>query len=196
MIIEVWQKKKIQENSKCAGIIAPFEEKRTNDIVVERSTLIDLYSKHSFQGEATLVWKTDVIRRFLSPLIGDNKFLLESVYMRRIDAFYYYECINIRLEHREYYEDGLTANIREITDKNLLADLYALKNDAVYLPGVWERSSQYLKYLIKSKKVKSDYLFPELVVRKGIQILTFLRYFYRKIGSKSSRDLFGNESAD
>lgn len=191
-ISKIWEEKQIADNEKCAGILAPFDTVGTSEILTGRSNLISLYTKKNFKGEITVIWKTSVISRFLVPRIENEKFLVESVYMRRIDKFYYYECTNIKLEHREYYEDGLTKNIAKITRDSLKAELYAMKNDAVYLPGIWEKSTQYLRYLLKVKGKKNAYLYPELSVSKWVRLLANLRLGYRKMLRRSDSDLFCN----
>lgn len=189
IVSQIWKERKIACNERCAGLLTPLEEQGTSDICVKRSSLIGLYKKHGFKGEAAVIWKTSVISRFPMPKIENERFLVESVYMRRIDDVYYYECVNIRLEHRQYYDDGLTANIKKITDTSPMSELYALKNDAVYTPLLWDKSTQYLKFLIKAKEYKIKYLFPEMRVDKIICFLTYLRIVYRKLIHKTDSDI-------
>lgn len=190
-IDKIWKEKNIESQKKCAGILAPFDETRTTDINVTRSTIFDLYRKHNFKGEATIVWKTNIISRFPMPRIENDRFLSEGIYLQRIDRFYYYECINCRLEHREYYTDGLTASLKSITDKNWKAYLYELKNNAVYSQYFWYRSNNYLMYTILLNEKGISDLYPEMVTEKFVVLITKIRLFYRKITRKSNRDIFG-----
>ncbi len=82
-----------------------------------RSTLSGLY-KMGFHGETTLVFRTDVIRRFPFPDIPNEKYVPEDVVYDRIDAKYELLVLDKILTVCELVEEGLTDRVDSLREEN------------------------------------------------------------------------------
>jgi glycosyltransferase involved in cell wall biosynthesis len=72
--------------------------------------LSDLYYKLGMKGDKTLVFLTDILRKYPFPERDGIKFLPESVVWNEISKDYKMLCTNKPLRVVEYLEDGLTMN--------------------------------------------------------------------------------------
>lgn len=81
------------------------------DIVV---TTNELKFKYNFSGELSLIFKTDLAKKFEYPIFEGEKFMLESVVFDRMDDEYKFLFIGDSIVNAEYREDGLTAQGRKI----------------------------------------------------------------------------------
>lgn len=74
------------------------------------SSLNDLYRK-GFRGDASIIFKTDVLRQFLFPEIEGEKFITEDYSYCQIDEKYKMKVLPVILTVCEYRNDGYTRNI-------------------------------------------------------------------------------------
>jgi len=71
----------------------------------------DLYFKHGVKGDKSIVYLTDILKKFPFPERKEVKFLPESIVWHEISKHYKVKCINQPMIIREYLDDGLTKNI-------------------------------------------------------------------------------------
>ncbi|MBW7675609.1 glycosyltransferase family 2 protein [Chryseobacterium chendengshani] len=77
------------------------------------STTYEMIYKHKIHGEATLIFKTELARRFEYPTFSGEIFMLESVVFNRMDEMYKFLYIPESLVNAEYIPDGLTSQGRK-----------------------------------------------------------------------------------
>lgn len=75
------------------------------------SHFAQLYYKFGVKGDKTIVFVTDILKKYPFPEREGIKFLPESVVWYEISKYYKVTCINKHMIIREYLEDGLTKNI-------------------------------------------------------------------------------------
>ena len=84
---------------------------------VRRSTLYGLYLK-GFKGETTLVFRTDVLRRYPFPEIEGEKYVPEDYIYDKIDAEYEYIVLDRILTVCELMSEGYTDSVRRLKEDN------------------------------------------------------------------------------
>ncbi len=81
------------------------------------SSLKDLYRK-GFRGETTIVFKTNVIKKYQFPEILGEKFITECFIYDQIDQKYLYLLLDKPLVVCEYLPDGYTSNLKSLKMAN------------------------------------------------------------------------------
>ncbi len=81
------------------------------------STLSGLYDK-GFKGETTLVFKTDVIRKYPFPVEDGEKFITEAIVYDLLDMHYQLLLFPYYSQICEYQEEGYTRNGMDVMLKN------------------------------------------------------------------------------
>lgn len=76
---------------------------------VTTHTLSGLYDS-GFKGDTTLVFKTNIIKKYPFPILRNEKFITEAYIYNQIDLRYIYHLIPKVLTICEYRSDGLTKN--------------------------------------------------------------------------------------
>lgn len=71
----------------------------------------DLYFKFKINGDKSLVFVTDILKKYSFPEVEGTNFLPESVVWHEISKTYDMVCVNKPLRRVEYLDDGLTKNI-------------------------------------------------------------------------------------
>lgn len=106
-----------------SGIVA-YKGKNINESVgnlfpygVKIDTLSGLYNK-GLTGDTSLIFKTEILRKFKFPIIKDEKFITEAYVYDKIDREYKMWVLPKILTICEYREDGLTKNILKTTFNN------------------------------------------------------------------------------
>ena len=175
----------LMEDDKCAGLLTPMINEATTDIKEGNFSLSEQYYKYDAKGEYSLVVKSEIMKRFIPPSFIGEKFVTESVYLRQIDYYYYYKCINRRFVKREYQEDGLTKNISEVIKSSPYGQAYAMKVDSAYCVamGVLKRTQKYADYVRYCEKylLETPELFPEVKVPAYITLLAKILYLQDSI---------------
>ena len=107
-----------------AGIIAHKGKSETELLTgvdfpkgIERTTLYGLYLK-GFKGETTLVFKTDVLRKYPFPEIEGEKYVPEDYIYDKIDAEYEYVVLDRILTVCELVSEGYTDSVRRLKEDN------------------------------------------------------------------------------
>lgn len=149
--------------------------KLTNDMVpigtdipysVIYSNLSDLYEKYKFKGDTSLVFKTDVLRKYKFPKIDDEKFIGEEYIYCQIDKNYKLYISQNRYYVCDYLDDGYTKNmfkliannpkgymlLKKIKIKHSRSFSVKYKSASLYIVGCWLSRS---KGIIKNSPNKS-----------------------------------------
>ena len=112
------------DDDSCAGIIAHKgrSEKELLSGVdfpkgIEKTTLYGLYLK-GFKGETTLVFRTEVLRKYPFPEIEGEKYVPEDYIYDRIDAEYEYIVFDRILTVCELMSEGYTDSVRRLKENN------------------------------------------------------------------------------
>ena len=84
---------------------------------VKSSTLSGLYEA-GFKGDTTLVFKTEVIKKYPFPILPNEKFITEAYIYNQIDLKFKYQLIPQVLTICEYLSDGLTKNEMKLIFNN------------------------------------------------------------------------------
>lgn len=82
-----------------------------------RTTLYGLYLK-GFKGETTLVFRTEVLRKYPFPEIDGEKYVPEDYIYDKIDAGYEYIVMPVILTVCELVSEGYTDSVRSLKENN------------------------------------------------------------------------------
>ena len=80
----------------------------------EDTTMFDLYFKHKVTGEKTLVYKTEIRKKYNYIIEDGEKFCTEARLQHKMDLDYKIRCYNQALVKGDYLTDGYTKNIKKI----------------------------------------------------------------------------------
>lgn len=120
-IKKAWESKKKDNVAGIIGLKTDTEGKLLSDKFPEGipySTTYDLVVKYRCYGEKSLVYKTEILKKFPYPEIESEKFIGECVLYDRIDENYTMILFDKVLTICEYQPDGLTAMIFSTMLKN------------------------------------------------------------------------------
>lgn len=82
---------------------------------VAHKGLYALFQEYQISGEFTLVFKTEIVRKFPYPIIENEYFLSESVLYDKLELSGYTFCpLDLILEICEYQNDGLSKNFGKL----------------------------------------------------------------------------------
>ena len=112
-INSVWR---IQKDKGVIGLIVfrlysdgtPITRIRNNNL--EYSTLRDAYKKHGMCGDAWLIHRTELIKRFHFPVVQGEKFIPEGYLFNKLDQLGVLYVYKTGLYAGEYLEDGYSKN--------------------------------------------------------------------------------------
>lgn len=82
------------------------------------TTMFDLYFKDGFEGETTIVFKTNIRKKYSYKLEHGERFITESRMYHEIDLKYNILYFNSNIQKAEYKESGYTSNIENVFIKN------------------------------------------------------------------------------
>lgn len=122
-----------------AGIIS-YRGKTSTEIIGTEfpkdlsSSKLNMLYKIGFKGDTSIIFKTEVIKKFLFPKFLKEKFLTEAFIYDQIDIHYKY--LLLRKIHIvcTYRSDGYTQNILKIQNKNPIGFLEYYKQCALLEP--------------------------------------------------------------
>ena len=121
LIYKAWSKNTYEN---IAGIIALKENtngERLSDALpnsINKSSAYNLAFVHNCRGEWSLIYRTDILRNNLFPVISGEKFITECVVYDKIDLNFELILLNEVLTICEYQSDGLTSSIFSTMLKN------------------------------------------------------------------------------
>ena len=79
----------------------------------EISTMFDLYFKEKATGEKSLVYYSNIRKKYRHELEKNEKFITEARMYHKIDEEYKMKCVNKAITVGEYQENGYTSNIQK-----------------------------------------------------------------------------------
>ena len=122
-ILNKWGSLSISQQESLAGMVA-YRGVSTNVPIgdefpenIERDSLSGFYQK-GLSGDTSLIFRTEVIKKFPFPIIGNEKFITEAYVYDQIDQCYQLYAIPEVITICEYRKDGLTQNLLKVTFRN------------------------------------------------------------------------------
>ncbi len=192
-IIEFWQSSNPPPN--ICGIVA-YRGSDENvalgnkfPLGITKSTLSGLYEK-GFSGDTTLVFRTEVLKEHLFPIIGKEKFITEAFVYDQIDRKYELLTLSKVLTICEYRDDGLTNNGENVLRNNpcgYSAYMIQKGNFALGLKAKFIAYAKANRFRNKTKGVKmpvkadNKFLY-NLAYPLGLAIRLYKNIKYRKKG--------------
>jgi len=144
---------KVKKESEIAGVVGLkcyFDKTTVGSTHLTDSIIcstIDYRCKHKIKGDRAEVLKTEVLKRYLFPKFGDEKFVPESIVWNRISKNYKMLFFSENIYECEYLEDGLSANslkLRRKYPKGIL-NLYAEQGKIKEI-GMFYRFRTYINF--------------------------------------------------
>jgi hypothetical protein len=140
---------------------------------VTEVSIRDLYKAYKIKGELALVFKSGVLKKFLFPVFGNEKFLGENAILNLISMEYKMKLMNKVIYIGEYLQDGYSRNLTQIHKKNSEGFLYCLAQEiklartrdelrhayADYISGCWK-----IGYKVKLNYKHIIMSFPEAIM--------------------------------
>lgn len=183
-------------NDSVAGIIAL--KKDTKGAMLSNNLPVELKYESTFKlsefykcgGEWSLIYKTEVLRKYLFPEIRDEKFITECVVYDKIAQKYKMFLLNEVITICEYQQDGLTNNIVANMLKNPTGYkiFYSQRIDMAYT------FKKRLGYIIRynafrclSKDKKYDYAGKYITIVNLFRFVGIIGQAYYKMKDKKSR---------
>lgn len=187
-IIEKWQDTHNKES--LAGFIAykaiknqKCEYKVVCRFPYFRDAKLYLLYRDGFKGDTTIVFRTEVLKRFPFPIFEGEKFISETVMYNQMDLEYNWALLDKALTLCEYMPDGYTQNSKDLLNRNPKGMAF-LSNQKAGMPGITTKSKiqETAKYIIYSKRAGSRKVYNEANV-KGILYFAalFLVLRYEKL---------------
>lgn len=123
MILHEWDNLDTDEKNSLAGMVGyrgiSIDIPMGNEFPgnVERDSLGGFYEK-GLTGDTSLIFRTEIIKKFPFPIIANEKFITEAYVYDQIDRNYLFYAIPKVLTICEYRSDGLTQNLLKVTFRN------------------------------------------------------------------------------
>ncbi len=115
------------EKTNCIGVSGIISQKLIKDkeiakflpdMIGKYASLSDLYEKHGLKGDTSLVFKTEVLKKYLFPKITGEKFVGEEYVYCQIDEKYKLYVSDKKYYVYEYLADGYTSNMAKLIAQN------------------------------------------------------------------------------
>ena len=113
-IYNVWSNTQLEDVSGIIALKSYTDGKIIGNKIcdsIKVASAFELTYKYNCGGERSLVYRTDILKNNLFPVIDGEKFVTECVVYDRIDQNYKLLILNEVLTVCEYQADGLTSNI-------------------------------------------------------------------------------------
>lgn len=138
---------------------------------VEQTTLRELYGKLHFKGDATLAYKTDILKKYPFIVEPGEKFIGESYVYNQIDQKYKMVLLPEILLIKEYLDDGYTTNVRRLTKNNPVGYMRLKYQEVEYSTNFIGRCSNTILYEVGCILAKK-----KLIANAPDKILAALTY--------------------
>lgn len=152
--------KKIDNNKKISGIIGnrfyPKSDKCLGTQMppnINYASSGELYEKYNFKGDTLRMYKTEILKQYLFPKIGKEKFMYENVIFDPIDAKYKMLINRDKLYYGTYLEDGYTKNTKRIKEENPVGYAYSLNIGVKYAITIRKKIKWTIIYILWCKKM-------------------------------------------
>lgn len=161
--IEILYKKinEINSNQKIAGIIGNRGDFQTHKIIgtklpknIQYTTGLQLYQRYKFKGDTLRMYKTDILKKYLFPIIQNESFIPENVVFDQIDKRYQLLAIPEVIYFTEYQQEGYSKNICKIRHNNPIGYSYSLKSAAETAVVFRKKINWTILYIIWCKNFK------------------------------------------
>ena len=173
-LIELWDSKK---NDSLAGIISHKGASATSLLSgvdfprgIRTSTLYNLYLK-GFKGETTILFRTDVIKKYPFPEIDGEKYVPEDYIYDKIDAEYEYIVLSKITTVCELMEKGYTDSVSDLKERNKEA-FYLYYEQRARITPISLLKMKYAGFYVKFAKMTDKNIFdtklPKIYVFIGI----------------------------
>lgn len=123
MMLKTWDK--VKDKDHLAGVLAlkgDLEGKPLRGFQFPRNvkytTVNELYYKYKFRTDMTMMYRTDVLKKFPYWVADGEKFIGEGFVWSQIDQEYQMYLLPKVLTHIEFQSDGYTNNVRRLTKNN------------------------------------------------------------------------------
>lgn len=107
-----------------------------------------LYGKLKFKGDATLVYRTDILKKYPYWVAEGEKFIGEGYVFSQIDQLYLMAVLPEVLTYCEYLADGYTRNVRRLTKNNPKSYMCLKKQTINYADNLYEKYIQTILYIV------------------------------------------------
>lgn len=152
-------------NKDCiAGIVAHKGKSETELLTgvefpegINKSSLYNLYL-NGFKGETTLVFKTEVIKKYPFPEIDGEKYVPEDFIYDKIDKDYVYIVVPRIITICELMENGYTDSVKKLKHENKIAFYLYYEQRAIITP-ISVLKIKYSGFYVKYAKLVGKPLF-------------------------------------
>ncbi len=148
-----WKNEKLVKN--CVGLIGTkiFENGNTVGGTnmpknIEYTTLQKLYLKYKFKGDTTLVFRTNIIKKYEFPKIEGEKFIPEGYIYDQIDQEGELAIIQEGICVCEYLEDGYTANSAKMIRDNPKGYILVAEQKLKFAKGIKQKLKMCAKIVL------------------------------------------------
>ena len=141
----------------------------------------ELYQKYGLQGDTLLIYKTDILKKYLFPEIPHEKFVSENVVFDQIDRKYKLLAIKELLYVGEYQDKGYSNNICSAHLNSPVAYALSLKSSMETAVTLKKKISYMILYIIWSRKMDISLTFDKTSERLLKAFLYPVAYFFIKI---------------
>lgn len=157
-----------------------------NKITTETvATTYEMIYKHKIHGEATLIFKTELAKRFEYPTFTKEKFMLESLVFNRMDKMYKFLYILESIVNAEYIPDGLTAQGKKKLINNPKGAALAYKEKMNNFKIPLENRKMFAKNYWDYENLTNKSFISKINKIRGITIKFYLiTYFLKRLFSK------------
>lgn len=183
-ILKCWKEDCLNEI--ICGILAPrkmldYEYDNLDNINsgLRYITLEQYNNKKYHVGETALIFRIEILKQFLFPKIGDEKFLTEDYIYTQINHKYKFRYLNEYIIACQYQEDGYTKHLKELIINNPQGYLlyFSLKSS---LSNIRKNRIKFsLLYIALSCQLHVT--FNQILINAKNKQLTFLLYPFGKL---------------
>nr|WP_302596288.1 glycosyltransferase family 2 protein [uncultured Cellulosilyticum sp.] len=114
---------------------------------IDSSTLYDLYENYHFKGDLALVFRTEILKKYLFPQFENEKFVGECVVYNQISENYKMYLVDHPIYIGEYLEDGYTQNVVQLYRKNPKGYSFYLQQRIMLAKGSKQKKNAFAKYI-------------------------------------------------
>ena len=172
----------IRTEEQVCGVVFPRKMGDSQLIVAppEYCTYFSLYGKIKYRGETSVLYKTNVLKQYLYPIIQNENFMAESVVLQKIDMTYRYRIVNRFIIHGDYLPNGLSAKLMKHYENCPKGYLLTKRTAASCLKCFVPAAKNYGAYLAwKRKKRLADAFAGELPVKSSVKMIgSVLQWYY------------------
>lgn len=159
-----------------------------NKITAETvASTYEMIYRYKIHGEVTLIFKTELAKRFEYPTFIKEKFMLESVVFNRMDKMYKFLYILESIVNAEYIPDGLTAQGKKKLIDNPKGAALAYKEKMNNCKIPLENRKMFAKNYWDYENLTNKSFISKINKIKGVKIKIYMiNYFLKKYFFKTT----------